>query len=222
MLTDATRLRTRSRGFSLIELMITLVVIAILLVLGLPTMTDWLRDVRVRSTAEGLTAGLQSARVEAVRTNAAVRFQLTTSLDASCAVSNTGKHWVVSFCPVDGLCDTAADRNALPPSPGCEGLPLIIAKGTLEGRDAANISAPSATTCFTGLGRVSKDADRCPAGALDPAASGGNVDINVIGSSGDCVANGGDVRCQRITVSAGGQIRMCDPAVSAADDPRKC
>jgi type IV fimbrial biogenesis protein FimT len=42
------------------------------------------------------------------------------------------------------------------------------------------------------------------------------------GDSATCVANGGAQRCLNVIVSRGGQVRICDPSVSAAGDNRKC
>lgn len=46
-------------------------------------------------------------------------------------------------------------------------------------------------------------------------------------TAGTCVADGGRVRCLRVTVSAAGQIRMCDPALpsttsSGTPEPQAC
>ncbi len=41
-------------------------------------------------------------------------------------------------------------------------------------------------------------------------------------TGGACGAGGGTMRCLNVTVAVGGQIKMCDPQVSAAGDSRKC
>jgi len=46
----------------------------------------------------------------------------------------------------------------------------------------------------------------------------GNVNIDVSSATGAaCAANGGPVRCLRMVVSPGGQIRLCDPALRPGD-----
>jgi len=67
----------RERGVTLIEIAIGLVIIAITLMLGMPTMADWLHNLQIRNAAEGIQNGLQTARGEAVRRNANVEFALS-------------------------------------------------------------------------------------------------------------------------------------------------
>jgi type IV fimbrial biogenesis protein FimT len=65
------------------------------------------------------------------------------------------------------------------------------------------------TVTFNGLGRMTA-----------PAADN-SIDItNPHG--GDCTAAGGPMRCLRVVVTTGGQIRMCDPAVELAASPQGC
>ena len=64
------------RGFTLVELMITLVVFAVLIVLALPSFNQWIANTKIRSTTESVLAGFQLARTEAVRLNRGVRMTL--------------------------------------------------------------------------------------------------------------------------------------------------
>ena len=57
----------RTRGFTLIELMVTLAVLAILVALGFPALTDSLRNARRTSLVNELVASLMLARSEASR-----------------------------------------------------------------------------------------------------------------------------------------------------------
>lgn len=66
-----------SAGFSLIELMIVLSVLSILFAVGMPAFGRLLHDIEIRGNAEGLRAGLQKARTEAVTRNALVRISLS-------------------------------------------------------------------------------------------------------------------------------------------------
>ena len=64
-------------GFSLIELMIVLSVLSILFAIGMPAFGRLLHDVDIRGSAEGLRAGLQKARTEAVTRNALIRISFS-------------------------------------------------------------------------------------------------------------------------------------------------
>lgn len=68
--------KRRSKGFSLIELIIAVALLALVLVLGIPTFSGVLASMRVRSVAEGMLGGIQMARTEAMRRNQPVTFSL--------------------------------------------------------------------------------------------------------------------------------------------------
>jgi len=64
------------RGFSLIEIAVTLSVLALLMSLGLPMFTTWINNTKIRTGAEGILNGVQLARAEAVRQNLNIQFIL--------------------------------------------------------------------------------------------------------------------------------------------------
>ncbi|MFZ5465010.1 MAG: GspH/FimT family pseudopilin [Pseudomonadota bacterium] len=197
--------RGQRAGFTLIELMITLVVAGLLLLLGVPSLSEWLLNGQIRTSAESILAGLQLARNEAVRRNAVVRFQLVTDLTNGCALSDQGGSWIVSLDDPTGNCNNApSDTNA----------PRIIqlraaAEGGTAVTVAAQNSAGAAATMvsFNGLGRVASG-----------AASISRIDIDLPAS----VLPADRSRNLRILVTTGGQVRMCDPTVSNATDVRFC
>ena len=192
-----------NRGFSLIELMIALAVLGMLIMIALPNMGTWLQNTQIRTSAEGMQAGLQLARAEALKRNTTVRFQLVDTLTSGCALSATGKNWVVSLADASGLCDTAASDTVAPQ--------IIQKRSGTEGSPNALVTATGGSNvAFNGLGR---------------AAAGSLTEINITNpNNGACKTAAGNepMRCLRIAVNAGGTVRMCDPAVDDATDPRKC
>ena len=60
-------MKPTARGFSLIELIVVLAVLAILLAAGASNFSVWMTNSRIRTTAESIQNGLQMARAEAVR-----------------------------------------------------------------------------------------------------------------------------------------------------------
>ena len=63
----------RSSGFSLVELMITIVVLAVIMAISAPSFTGVFNSNRLTSRANELVASLQMARSGALRRNAAIR-----------------------------------------------------------------------------------------------------------------------------------------------------
>lgn len=64
------------RGFSLIEMMVTVAIMAILVMVAAPSYTNYLSSQAIRNAGESLVSGLQVARGEAIRSNATTVFQV--------------------------------------------------------------------------------------------------------------------------------------------------
>ncbi|WP_341707783.1 GspH/FimT family pseudopilin [Halopseudomonas sp.] len=63
----------RSRGFTLIELMVTITVAAVLLTIALPSFVNTTLNSKLRATANNLSAAAMLARSEAIKRNSATR-----------------------------------------------------------------------------------------------------------------------------------------------------
>lgn len=197
------------RGVTLIELCVGLALVGILFGFGIPSLRDWMQNAQIRAMADSVRDGLQTARAVAVQRNGDIRFQLVNSLAADCAVSPDGPHWVVSVNDAQGRCDQAPADPPPPPEPMDAANPYLIRQGAAaEGTANARIAAGQAAIVFSGLGRVTPP-------------PGGRINIDITNPAGGaCLQDGGPMRCLRIVVSVGGQIRVCEPGLSA--DPRAC
>jgi type IV fimbrial biogenesis protein FimT len=197
-------------GVSLIELMIGLAIMALLIMIGLPNMSTWLQNSKVRTAGETTLAGLTLARTEAVRRNQIVRFQMVSNLTSTCVISTAGADWVVSLDDVTGACDATPGE----PAPGDPPPRILQKRSGSEGTTNVVLAASTAGVVhFNGLGRVTS-----PGGAANMT----QVAIsNPAGGTCEHV-DGGAMRCLRINISVGGDARMCDPAVTDATDPRIC
>jgi len=83
------------RGFSLVEMAITMLVLAILMRLGAPSFAAWIANQRIRTSGEAILHGLNLARAEAMRRNARVMFAMNDAAGQSsgrCALSHP-EHW---------------------------------------------------------------------------------------------------------------------------------
>lgn len=183
------------RGFNLIELMVGIAIMSMVLYFMIPSMGAWLQSSQIRSASESILGGLQLARAEAVRRNTNVELVLT-----SVAAAGTASDWVVrcvtptADCPGVGMAETEIQK-----------------RGAGEGSPNATVTVNPAMSAivYTGTGRISP----VPAG---------NVAIDVAHvKENSCIADGGEYRCLRLVLSPGGQVRMCDPALSAPN-PRAC
>ena len=192
------RRHSRARGFTLIELLITVSVLAIVLMLGLPNISAWLHNTQIRNSADAMIAGLQFARAEALRRNRPVRFNLVDTLDASCSLAAGGPHWVVSMADPSSKCNVDAS-DAVDPF-------ILQKRSSQEGSQNAAVNASGSSVTFNGLGSTN--------GALQISVTNPN--------GGPCQSAAGPMRCLQVNVSSSGSVRMCDPAVGDAADPRKC
>ena len=87
----------RQRGFNLVELMLAISILAVLLGLGIPSMTAMVRDNRVAGNTNELVVALSVARSEAVRRGlpVAVCASTTGTSCAGAAVANWATGWIV-------------------------------------------------------------------------------------------------------------------------------
>jgi type IV fimbrial biogenesis protein FimT len=196
-------------GFTLIELLITLVILGILLAVGLPSFSTWTQNAQIRTAAEAIQNGLQLARAEAVRRNTLVRFQLTSSIDDGCIISTTGNNWLISLDDPTSACGHALLNEEHPVSDTTNNpAPRIVQlRPAAEAGGRVTVSADNAVAVFNGFGRLAP---------IAPSTTPLPLSINI-----DDVGGLGTFRSLRVTVSVGGQVRMCDPAL-AAGDPQSC
>jgi len=82
------------RGFTLIEIFIALLIVALLFLIGMPSFTSFLRNSEIRSTAESIINGLRAATSEAANRNKKVTFEFA---------SATGADWSFWVFDDDGV-----------------------------------------------------------------------------------------------------------------------
>lgn len=138
-----------NRGFSLVELMVTVAVLAIVLAVGVPSLRTFVENGRIRAAGESWQYGLTLARSEAVRLNLPVAFVV----DAS--------GWQVQRATDDVVLHRAAGKDST------RGLDLEV-----DPEDASTVT-------YDSFGRVSANRDgsepieRVDFGAARPPGSAG-------------------------------------------------
>lgn len=91
---------SRAQGFSLLELMITLAVAAILLVIGIPSFRELMHRNQVSSASNELLASLAYARTEAITRGQLVSMCPSANGEAECATDNAYEAgWIVYTYP---------------------------------------------------------------------------------------------------------------------------
>jgi len=186
-------------GFNMIEVMVSLTVLAILIALGAPSFGEWLQNQQVRAATEAIVNGMQVARGEAIKRNLAVQFTL--DLPSGWTVCEATKQ------PCDGtlLANPVRVQDVIQSRSGSEGTRNAQATSTPDGALAVTFS---------------------PLGSVLTTNSDGSApvtQVDVVNSQGNCIAAGGPMRCLRVMVTGGGSIRMCDPTPGiVAPDTRAC
>ncbi|MGJ7501691.1 pilus assembly FimT family protein [Variovorax sp. ZT5P49] len=186
-------------GFTLIELMVTIVLLAVLTMLAMPSFMTWINNNKVRTVSDSLQNGLRFAQSEALRRSRPIVFSLTNSpapQTSLTAVAN-GSNWSIN------VSKSSLDAKS-----------AFVQAGVLtDVASGVQITGPVAV-CFNAMGRVVANTDTDVNGASCGTASALQT-YNVT------LTPGAD-RPLRVLVALGGQIRMCDPARKLTDSPDGC
>ncbi|MGI9132555.1 MAG: GspH/FimT family pseudopilin [Rhodoferax sp.] len=196
---------SNKRGFTLIEMLITISILAVLMGVVSPSISEWIANVKLRATAEAVMVGLQKTRAEAIKQNRTVTFWMVspstaTALDATCALASSSASWVISGNNPEGLCDAAISTPPVPPY-------IVEAHGagsSAQGNTIAALDAnggAASSIGFDGFGQISN-----PGGAIRTI---------------DFTSPTTGTRRIRVQIASGGSVRMCDRDV-AVPDPRTC
>lgn len=183
--------------------MVTVAVMVVLATLAVPSMYQYVQNSKIHAAAEVLYGSVQQARTEAIRRNGTVELIFTNQMASPASVETTGltvngPNWLVRTVPADAT----ATHTFIEAKAGAEG------GGRANGSTNVILASTSKSIQFNSLGGLV---------GVPPAAV--TVDISADGGTCEPV---GRLRCLRIAVSTGGQSRLCDPTLTAANDTRKC
>lgn len=188
------RRRRSSRGFTLVELAVTVTLLVILVSVGIPSFMTWIRNTQVRSVAESLQTGLRQAQTDALRLNRSVVFYLTNGTPSPAAIvpaAANGKSWAIErIAQFDDLTTSQA---------------RFVTGGSLtDVASKVTITSATISICFNANGRISTNA---APGVVGAVCNAGPARFDIAQPNVDLTAD----RSLSVLVAIGGQIHMCDP-----------
>lgn len=191
--------RRSHAGFTLLELLVTLAIFGTLIGLAVPQFYVWTQSAKLRSVAESLQNALRLAQGEAVRRSHSVKLSL---------ISAPGTTPPVIFTAASSSSDPATSISAVSPATNWMAYTVpVLASDTYDfvaGGDNGNLESPvkisgPASLTFTPFGRLS--------GVTTTQT------YSITNSPG---------RALNVTVTVGGQVRLCDPNRSITSSPDGC
>lgn len=177
----------KQKGFTLVELMITLVVMGVLATSVLGMATSFITNAKLRSSADEFRTGLMTAKVEAIKRNASIIFNSDSTggwgIDVPSTFTESGT--------LEHLQSKAAASSSL----------SVVAKDSN--------GAALTKFRFTGSGRPSSDAStEVPSPPSYPVTYYFSVANKVCGSESG-------ITCLNVTITSGGQIKVCNPETAS-------
>lgn len=143
-------MKSRSRGFTITELMVALAIAAILLAIGAPSFNEFRRNNRLAGTANDFLGAVQTARTEAIKRQLQVSVCPSANPNAATPTCGGGvfSGWI-AFVDPDGNC--VRNGAAVPASLGgaasveTDAINLVRSGGPVE----TQVSAVSSGTCIS-------------------------------------------------------------------------
>jgi type IV fimbrial biogenesis protein FimT len=189
-----TRHRPGQQGFSLIELVVAITIVALLLLVAVPALQSWVADARVRTAAEAFQNAVRLAQAEAVKRSRTAVVMLTDSapsLDAKPTAN--GSKWVVRLIERS----TADDDEEN----------LFVRGGGEASSGDVTIAGGIALICFNAFGQQAK---------LDSEANGLGTDCKPDDATAISFSRMGG-RTLKVLVGLGGKVRLCDAEKTFSD-----
>jgi type IV fimbrial biogenesis protein FimT len=186
-------LRSR-RGFSLVELVIAIAIVALLLLVAVPAMQSWVSDARVRTAAESFQNAVRLAQGEAVKRSRTAVVMLTDGdpvLDATPA--KNGTKWVVRL-----LERTTTDDDEES---------LFVRGGGEAASGEVTVGGDISLICFNAFGQQT---------SLTKAVNGLGADCTASDDNAVSFSRTGG-RTLKVLIGLGGKVRLCDAEKSFSD-----
>ena len=153
-------------GFTLVELLISIVIVTTLLALGVPSIKDFMKNNRLGAQSNALVTGLQVARSEAVKRGADTVICASSNLTSCTGSADWDKGWIVfSDLNTNGTPDVGGSAPLCEETEDC----MLRTSGALSGKHKITSTAANLRFLATGL------------------ATNGNFTLNLVAD--DCERN---------------------------------
>jgi len=191
-----------NRGFSLIELLVTISLSVLLLYLAQAGFSGWVGNNKARSVAEAIQNGVRAAQAEAVKRNRQVAFVLTNAAPAAnAAASAGGKNWYIQVLPI-----VATEVVDTP----------YVQGGSFGNIGVGAVVTGPAAICFNSIARMVVNTAATTTAAFGVGCTTAAATVYTVTTP---TAN----RTYQVQVSMGGQVRLCDASrVLSAANPDGC
>jgi type IV fimbrial biogenesis protein FimT len=203
-------------GISMIEIMVSIVIVGILAAIGIPSLSTWMLNTQVKATGESLLSALQLARAEAIRQNLRSEIIFNDSNGLASWTVITDSSSVPSTFPVANTIESGgvaeAGKNAR----------IGVSSAALSGQNYATAIAagtamntnPKPGIVFDAFGRVATDAS-----ANAQVTRVTRIDVTGLNDvAGSAEAN---YRRRVVTITDSGLSKLCRPSLPASD-PQGC
>ena len=177
-------MKTQSAGFTLIEMMVTIVVLALLLAVGIPSFRDFMRNSRMVSAANDVVTDFNLARSESVKRRVPVT--LCKSQDgAACDADASApfRSWIVFVDDADPAVAAATDGNGV-----VNNGEQVLRQRTIADTLTVTTNANARLAVFL------------PTGFPRAAAAGNVTDLRLCDDRGNVTSVGGDSAARAIQV----------------------
>src|ERR1035437_6160157 len=181
----------KQKGFTLVEILITLTVLSILLMGVVGMASSFVINAKLRSTVDEFKTGLSTAKIEAIKRNASIIFTPNSDGGWEIAIASS----FTTSGSIEKLQSKAMSSSNL----------------TVTAVDGAGTTLTTATSKFrfTGSGRPSSDTStEVPTPPQYP------ITFKFTATGKTCGSDSG-ITCLNVTLTSGGQLKTCNPEAAS-------
>ncbi len=196
-LTRHVRKVLRDMGFTMVELMVTMAVMAVLAAIALPSFQVFMAENRASGKAMELVAAIKTAQTEALRRSRQVVFTLTNSPKPTAALTGAvdGKSWATVALPLQD-------------APSSETPEVISVGGYSEGTADVVVNTSTAATCFMPDGSIKAN--------TATGISGADCDTVAVAGRQFLIRPSRGSKVWQVSVSPSGKIMRCQGTLDAS------